>query len=164
MRAAWDPTNGGAADVASQASCAPDDVNWCDLIPGVDAARKATAQPSGGVAPGPSLGTAAVWAVDQRLTTLSASPGFAALVGIDPRVLSGMPWFVIVRPTSLNALEWLVDTVAPHALAELDLRHSDGHVTVVWALRVCGGPSQGMTVLRVAPRSRVDAGRAHCGG
>ena len=101
----------------------------------------------------PVISAAGVWAVDPDLVTLFVSPGFARLVGINRLVLAGLPSFVIA-PSSLDALEWLIDTTAQRASALLVLRHLEGVRIPALAYRVYGGGGRDKTVLRVYPLAR----------
>jgi len=81
---------------------------------------------------------------------MSVKPGQAQ---INRLVLAGLPSFVIA-PTSLNALEWLVDTTAQRASVVLVLRHLEGVHIPALAYRVYGGGGRDKTVLRVYPLAR----------
>jgi hypothetical protein len=105
----------------------------------------------------PIISAACTWAVDDDLTTLFASPGFARLVGINRLVVAGLPWFAIVRGTSAPALEWLVDTPRRRASAIIELRHLEGGFLPTVAYRVYGGPGKDKVVFRVFPLSRPES-------
>jgi hypothetical protein len=102
----------------------------------------------------PIISAVGTWAVDDDLTTLFASSGFARLVGINRFFIAGLPWFAIVRGTSAPALEWLVDTPRRRASAIIELRHLEGSFLPTVVYRVYGGPGKDKVVFRVFPLSR----------
>jgi len=92
-----------------------------------------------------------VWAVEEDLSTLFASPSFARLVGINRLVLAGLPWFVVLPGASRSALDWLVHTPQSSPTAILAIRHLEGAHIRVLLRRIHGGPDQGRAVFTVIP-------------